>query len=380
MPQISAFVEAYIDANIILTAAFAVLCLFRWGIRRLGHGDAHLLHLRLTEGMLAAAIASPLLAYGFTMVGSRLFPGVPLNATDFAVAQFLDGHLQMNAVEFESLIGIRRSFVEDVVYLNGTYVQVGVALFGLCFAISLAGVLAEVIRLRQLIRTSFVWRRFGRVDLRLSDRARVPFSTRGLIRRHIVIPSSYLAQPETLKIALAHELQHMRRGDTEWEVFLVISRPLFFWNPVYFAWKHQLEVLRELACDSAVLERRVITPRAYADCLLSVCRQAITERQKTGSLAPRVPFLDIGGAKAGRRNQATLVRRMTSIVAARSGGATDRCLFWPVLVVAGFIVAIGATAIQRHGDWSHDRLMLSTVVNLERMEIRANSGLSLDGF
>lgn len=380
MPQISAVVDAYIDANIILFAAFAVLCVMRWGLRRAGQGGAHELHLKLAEGMLVAALLSPFLAYIVAIAGARIFPDVPLNATDFAVAQFLDGRLQMNAVEFESLIGLRRGLVEDIVYLNGPIVQLGLALFAAGFAASVIATATEVIRLRRVIRSSFVWRRLGRVDLRLCDRARVPFSTRGLRRRHIIIPSDYLLHPETLRIALAHELQHMRRGDTEWEVLLVLARPLFFWNPVFILWKRQIETLRELVCDAALLDRGKVTPQSYAECLFAVCRKAISERQRLGAVAPSVPFMEVGLTRAGMRNREVLLQRMTAIVTTGGAGTRKGRLFWPVLLAATLMVAISAVAIQRHGDWSHDRLMLSTVVNLERMELRASSGLSLDGY
>jgi len=33
-------------------------------------------------------------------------------------------------------------------------------------------------------------------------------------------------------------------------------------------------------------------------------------------------------------------------------------------------ITLAALAIQRPGDWSQDRLMLSTIVNLERLEAR----------
>ncbi len=379
MPQISPLVDAYIDANIILVAAFAVLCLMRWGLRRAGHGDAHLLHLRLTEGMLAAAVLSPFVAYGLTVLASRLWPGVPMNAADFAVAQFLDGRVKMDAVTFESLMGTRRRIVEDIVYLDGALVRAGVTVFALGFLASLWRTGSEILRLRRLIEDSFVWRRFGRVDLRLSDSARMPFSTRGIFRRHIVIPSDLLTQPDILRIALAHELQHMRRGDTEWEVALVVLRPLFFWNPVFGAWKRKLEALRELGCDAAVLERRRVSPRDYADCLLKVCHRGMGDPASMGRVAPRVPFLEIGQSRTGRRNHAALVRRVSAIASAKGIRRASAVYFWPILIVAGLTIGLGAASLQRQGDWSQDRLMLSTVVNLERLETR-NVGLSLEGF
>ena len=62
------------------------------------------------------------------------------------------------------------------------------------------------------------------------------------------------------------------------------------------------------------------------------------------------------------------------------------------LPVSGFSVApmlapligltfLAAISIQRPGDWSQDRLMLSTIINLERLEMmNANSTLKVPGY
>ena len=130
----------------------------------------------------------------------------------------------------------------------------------------------------------------------------------------------------------------------------------------------------------ALLDRGKVTPQSYAECLFAVCRKAISERQRLGAVAPSVPFMEVGLTRAGMRNREVLLQRMTAIVTTGGAGTRKGRLFWPVLLAATLMVAISAVAIQRHGDWSHDRLMLSTVVNLERMELRASSGLSLDGY
>jgi hypothetical protein len=42
------------------------------------------------------------------------------------------------------------------------------------------------------------------------------------------------------------------------------------------------------------------------------------------------------------------------------------CLMVPLLAVVG----LASIAVQKPNDWSHDRLMLSTIINLERLELR----------
>jgi hypothetical protein len=49
-----------------------------------------------------------------------------------------------------------------------------------------------------------------------------------------------------------------------------------------------------------------------------------------------------------------------------------------LIVVAAMMISLAGTlsfAVQKPADWSHDRLMLSTIINLERLEKRNQVGL-----
>ena len=46
----------------------------------------------------------------------------------------------------------------------------------------------------------------------------------------------------------------------------------------------------------------------------------------------------------------------------------NRYVLWWVTGVLVLGIFLAAASVRDPGDWSHDRLMLSTVVNLERME------------
>lgn len=376
MARTATLINAYIDANIILLFAFVVWRLMQTLINQTGRRQDFLLHLKLTEGLMLAAVISPLLAIGLIQLNTLMFPETSLNAADLAVAQFLNGRVAMQAEEFETLLSLRQGIVEDLAGLQTPLAKIIAALFVAGFAVTVAITLRSIVSLRRLIGDSYVWRRFGKLDLRLSDATMVPFSTRGLFRRHIVIPSGMLARPVELRIALAHELQHMRRNDTEWELVLVLLRPLFFWNPAFWRWKQALEHLRELGCDQVLLGRNRVTPRAYADCLLTVCRQSAGRAGAFNLVTPKVPFLKF---VAGRRNYHALRQRITAIAGQPRRQNGSGWIMWPTLIAATLVIAFGATAIRKPADWSQDRLMLSTIVNLERLETR-NSGLSLAGY
>ena len=93
MPRIETLIDAYVDANIILIIGFLVWSLGRATLNRTRFGQDHLLHLRLTEGMILAAIISPILAALLARAGAVFFPGISLSAADIALAQYLNGHV-----------------------------------------------------------------------------------------------------------------------------------------------------------------------------------------------------------------------------------------------------------------------------------------------
>jgi hypothetical protein len=379
MPEIKPLLNAYIDANIVLVLAFVTWCLARYFINRTRLRRDHLLQLNLTEGLMVAAIISPFVALGLSKLTAMYFPSINLNVSDYAVAQFLDGRVQMRAEDFESLLGLRQRFVTDLVYMQTPLAKAvaGLGLVGLGLGLLRVGV--SVWRLSTMIRDSYCWRTFRGLELRLSDQTMVPFSTRGVFKRYVILPSGMLTDPATLRITLAHELQHMRRWDVEWELVLVFLKPFFFWNPVFGRWKRELEHLRELSCDQALIRKQRVQPRAYADCLLKVCRRSVSGEGAFNIVTPRVPLVSLSKTYLGRRNIRVLKDRIREISARQPMRRHSRIALWPVLVVSCVVVALGASSIQRPSDWSQDRLMLSTIVNLERLEQR-NSGISLAGF
>lgn len=368
MPQVRPLIDAYIDANIILMIAFLAWCVARAIFKKTSLKHDYGLQLRLSEGFMLAAVISPLVALGLTRGIDALVPGQSLNVADIAISQFLNGRLSMDAVQFETILSLRQDVVIELAYLDGGLAQAVVALFiaGVAFYFGKAFIGAWSVR--SVINNSYIWRRFGRLDLRLSDTIRVPFSTRGLWRRHIVLPSAILTEPASLKIALAHELPHMRRNDTEWELALVFLEPLFFWNPAFRIWRQNIALLRELSCDQMVIKRRQVNPHAYANCLLSMCKRSFLGRGSVSLVTPAVPFFQLGTGAHGRRNLQALRQRVLAISAPNPNLKTSKLLFWVPLVTASLVIGASASAIQRPADWSHDRLMLSTVVNLERLE------------
>ncbi|MEM1386826.1 MAG: M56 family metallopeptidase [Pseudomonadota bacterium] len=376
MPRIETLIDLYIDANILLILAFVVWRVAMAIMRRSRLKHDFSAQLRLSEGAMLALMLSPLIALALSQGLGMVFPGQSLSAADLALAHFLDGRIAMDAERFEGLLGARQSFVAGLVGPGNTVTKVGAALLLSGAVLSALSLGRGALRLRRLLRQSYLWRRQGRVDIRLSDAIAVPFSTRSLSRRYVVVPTDMLGRGDELRIALAHEFQHLRRPDLESEVLTAFLRPLFFWNPVFVLWRRDLADLRELACDQRLLRERRVSPQAYAKCLLHVCRDAIARREDLHPAAPNVALLMI----RRRHNRAALRRRIETIVAVDAPPSVSQRT---PIILAGCIacaIGLGAAAMQKPGDWSQDRLMLSTIVNLDRLETRNIALQRLSGF
>ena len=115
-----------------------------------------------------------------------------------------------------------------------------------------------------------IWKRIGRVRLAVSDEVAAPFAARCAGLAFIVVPTALLADPARLRLVIAHEVAHHRRGDLLLAPGLAALRALFFWNPLLRLWQRALLQLEDLACDRRVLARAGVSAAAYGQALLWV--------------------------------------------------------------------------------------------------------------
>ncbi len=363
-----ALLDTFLNANILFLVAFALWRIARLGLDQTGLRHAYSTQLKLLNTVFLAIVFSPFLILGLTALQKAVLgQGFNVTLSDMVVAHYLNGGFAMKASEFERLLSMRDTFTTDVMRAGSWVALLAIGAFLLGLVIGTVRLGFSVTCLHRIVTSSYSWRDFGNIKIRLSDRCLVPFSTRGLRNYYVVIPSSMLANAAELKVSLAHEFQHLRQGDIEWEILLEVLKPFFFLNPAYHAWKRQVEDLRELSCDQQVLASGKVGIRAYCDTLLSVCQQTL-RRDRTFVIAvPKVTLVTADRSALRDGKMSFLEQRITRLFDAR-------LLRYPRLVYSTVVlpllaaVMLAAMAIQSPGDWSHDRLMLSTVVNLERLE------------
>jgi beta-lactamase regulating signal transducer with metallopeptidase domain len=365
MPMLSTIVDGVINLNIALAAAFGLWLVARGLLNIVGHKRAFVLQLSLLNWLFVAVLIGPVLVTlnAVAVQQGWVGRGTTPNLSDYFVAQYLSGNISMRPSDFEWVLSLRDTVTRALLApVNWTSYAV-LALLGLGHLVLVARFALNAWRLRQVLKQSYAWRRFGRLHLCLTDATHVPFSTRGLRNHYIMIPTALLSDKPGLQMAIAHELQHMRQGDIGWEIGLETLRLMFFWNPVFHIWKRAVDRLRELACDQQLLARGRFDAVAYSDCLLRICRNGL----RRGQLGYHAVGMVQTTARMTETDPIRFLRyRITSLLAI-APPLHGRRFGMFILAPLAVAIALGSVAIQRQGDWSHDRLMLSTIVNLERL-------------
>ena len=360
--------DAFVNANILFCVAYLCWICARRLLTFCGLGQAHGVQLKLLNIAFVVILIAPFVSLALgALKTSGGAPAVQLNLSDAVVAYYLTGGFEMKAADLEGLILLRDSITLNVLNGDGPLAQALIAAFVVGFLVGAVRLIYSIICLTRIVSDSYGWRRVGRLRIRLSDRTLVPFSTRGLRNFYVVLPVHLIGQPEQLKVSLAHEFQHIRHGDLGWEVLLEALKPLFFLNPCYHAWKRQVEALREFSCDHAVLRRGRIDLRAYCDTLLSICQTALRKDRTFAAAVPKVTLVTADRSALGGERESLLKRRILSALEAPTF-RYRRLILAAIAAPLVAVVLVTTIAIQRPGDWSQDRLMLSTVVNLERLD------------
>ena len=366
MTAMKPLLDVVVDANVVLILAYCFWRLAQSIIVRSRLRTDYVLQLSLLRMVLIFVVLSPVLSYLAVTASQYFWPRAPITVSDLVVASYLRGDIAIPALRFEELLNLRNDLLETV--LSGALPW----LTGLLWLIALGSALLlmrsvfVILQIRRLVADSYVWRQSRSTDIRLSDTATVPFVARGLMRRHVVLPSHIVTSPRDLRIVMAHEFEHIRQGDAEWELVFALLRPFLFLNPAFLLWNRAFGRLRELNCDQAVLERVRVSPRDYARCLLDFCGRS--------AAAPNPSIVNVSFVRGGSRATRTaLEARMLALPLSRDQRSTPLiyAAFATVLAVG---VVLSAASVRNPGDWTHDRLMLSTIVNLERLEA-INRGL-----
>lgn len=361
--RLDSLVNFILDANIaILIAAVAVMVSER-ALHFLGYARSYKIRLRLV--MVSVYILALVPLFLFFAAGAA-GPQIP-SFSDMLVSQYLKGNIAMAATDFDSLLSLRQRAVQMVSDGSNLWL-LGVALLLLAATVSRAGyVVFSCLRVRKIVRNGVAVKRIGRVRVIVSDEIHVPFSTRSLFSYYVVLPQSMLMDAGLQKISLGHELQHIRQKDINCEIAATLVSPLFVLNPAFWYLVRKVRSLREFTCDFAYLRKSRCTPRNYAKGLVRVAETAFVKQSGRAVYAFSVPL--VGRNRLFSRSAKSGLQDRIMVIAEGEGDSPGRILAGALVVTVFAILHFGITAMQPSRGWSYDRIMVSSVANLERLNL-----------
>jgi len=144
----------------------------------------------------------------------------------------------------------------------------------LAFAAGLSYQIKNAYLIIQLIKNSYQIRRVGRINILLNEAIQIPICFSFLRNSYVILPQKMIENHSHFKIAIAHELQHIRQKDTRWLYLLTLLKITCFANPFVWLWTHWINELQEFACDETLMQRTHASPVAYGQCLLDTAKNA----------------------------------------------------------------------------------------------------------
>ncbi|HXH75440.1 MAG TPA: M56 family metallopeptidase [Bacteriovoracaceae bacterium] len=167
--------------------------------------------------------------------------------------------------------------MENTVY-TPNYRLILIYLWALGVSYFLSRFLKNYLKIKRTLQSSSPFKQNGRIKIVVSSHVFVPFSVRLFRGIWIVIPKSLLTEKKDLDLAIKHEMQHHRQGDTWWAIFIEFLGCFLFFNPAMYMWKNIITELQEFSCDESLTGRNKISSQDYGSCLLRVAEAALEHR------------------------------------------------------------------------------------------------------
>lgn len=262
------FVQYYVTGNILFVIAWLLMLGMRALCSRLRRPPSWRHQLHLGYALVAAVLVAP-----FVAVPSDSGDLLPKAAQLWSASSMgTAGDVSAAPAATISLAATETSVSLDLL----TAIAAAVCIAGIFIALGRALVGARAIR--RIAADSSQVAAAGNLKVLATDECSVPFSFWTPRSSLIVVPSSLIVRPDDLRLAIRHEGQHHRNGDTRLIYASELLRGAFFVNPAVHALCKLIHELQEFACDEAVANRRNVNARGYCDCLLRVAQNSFARR------------------------------------------------------------------------------------------------------
>ena len=228
-----------------------------------------------TESVVLAAVFSAMLSCIVVSLAGKRW-----SASDKFLVLFLS-MLAISAITTLQLIfGVWRLFlVQPTLFATDTAVSFGDIFLIAWVAVAVPAIAIVSIRIvfaeRQTIRPALAQRIKANDHGRLivDPECNAPYVL-GLLRPRIFVPSDYENWPANHRRYVSiHEQRHVQRRDIAFKYVADLLCCLMWFNPVFWFLNYRLSVLREKACDNAVLCTGV-NPIDYCEVILTAAKHA----------------------------------------------------------------------------------------------------------
>ncbi len=218
------------------------------------------------------------------------------------------------------------------------------ALWLLCTIALLARTCVSLRKLLRLLRGGMLLRRVGKVRVIATSDTAVPFSFRSFGSCWVVLPESLLPRARDARIAVLHELQHHRQGDTLWAPLEALLHCFLFPNPAFALLRRRIAEAQEFSCDEALIVRKGICAREYGSCLVRVAETALGAQRLYAGTA----YMSVG-SRDPRYLKSFLLRRIEMVMEARKPRARRGLMLaaGTALTLGLFTVAYAAEGMRR---------------------------------
>ncbi|MFO1064195.1 MAG: M56 family metallopeptidase [Pirellulales bacterium] len=154
----------------------------------------------------------------------------------------------------------------------------------------------------------------------------------GWLRPRILIPRllEQACTPDQLRMLMAHELTHVRRGDLRWALIQTLAGCVWWFHPLIRIVVRRFELETERSCDAETVARLGCSPAEYARGLLSVLE--FKHRLRAAPALPGVRPIDL------------TQKRMEQIMRLQNGINRERSWFVFFVMVIGSLVALPGAA------------------------------------
>jgi len=231
---------------------------------------------------------------------------------------------------------------------------VGASLAGFFVLTLLCLFVKALVQLRRTLfrlKRSYHFKRVGRIQVVVSETEQVPYAFSFLRQSYISLPVALLGDLSSFRIAIQHEAQHIRQGDTATVYLLELISGLCFWNPAIRLWIGQILVEQEFSCDEALIVHRKVSPRDYASCLFEVAQlREVQEKRPFG--ATGLIF---------KRSRSLLIRRIEKM---KNKEQKSKGFVFGLSMAIASVVFIGLTAIALKSFASGKNLSIEKISSL----------------